>query len=232
MPMTTSTPSTPVSTAMRASSIWQRMWVRILAFRPSLQMASQSFRDCSEAAGEVSSRYSTPNLSRDLAMAILVSVSKKALANCSPSAQGRISRSEVAEMTRTGTSESALDDFKVRNVVQEVGCPRCIWVALLLRRCSIDTVGPMVTIRRASNSDHILRIFGRRTASLMITHSVRGGLQPDYQLFFFVAANFLISNSARPAAFRSGFLNPPTLSMKSLWGINIASMSTNSYMAQ
>ena len=48
-------------------------------------MASQSLRDCSEAAGEVSSRYSTPKASNAFAMAILVLVSKKALANCSPS---------------------------------------------------------------------------------------------------------------------------------------------------
>ena len=61
--------------------------MRILAFKPSLQMASQSARDCSEAAGDVSSMYSTPNASRALAMAILVLVSKKALANCSPSAK-------------------------------------------------------------------------------------------------------------------------------------------------
>ena len=61
------------------------MCVRILAFNPSLQIASQSLRDCSDAAGEVSSRYSTPKASNALAMAILVLVSKKALANCSPS---------------------------------------------------------------------------------------------------------------------------------------------------
>lgn len=65
--------------------MWQRMWVRILDLSPSLQMASQSARDCSEAAGEVSSMYSTPKASRALAIAILVLVSKKALANCSPS---------------------------------------------------------------------------------------------------------------------------------------------------
>jgi len=77
----------PVSTAIRASSIWHLMCVRILAFNPSLQIASQSLRDCSDAAGEVSSRYSTPKASNALAMAILVLVSKKALANCSPSAK-------------------------------------------------------------------------------------------------------------------------------------------------
>lgn len=75
----------PVSTAMRASSILQRMWVRILALKPSLQIASQSRRDCSEAAVDVSSMYSTPKASKALAMAILVLVSKNALANCSPS---------------------------------------------------------------------------------------------------------------------------------------------------
>ena len=63
----------------------QRIWVRILAFKPSLQIASQSSRDCSEAAVDVSSMYSTPKASKALAMAILVLVSKNALANCSPS---------------------------------------------------------------------------------------------------------------------------------------------------
>lgn len=61
--------------------------MRILDFKPSLQIASQSARDCSEAAGEVSSMYSTPKASRALAMAILVLVSKKAFANCSPSGE-------------------------------------------------------------------------------------------------------------------------------------------------
>ncbi len=59
--------------------------MRIFARNPSLQMASQSSLDCSDAAGEVSSIYSTPNASSALAIAILVLVSKKAFANCSPS---------------------------------------------------------------------------------------------------------------------------------------------------
>lgn len=50
-------------------------------------MASQSALDCSDAAGEVSSMYSTPKASSAFAIAILVLVSKKALANCSPSIQ-------------------------------------------------------------------------------------------------------------------------------------------------
>ena len=80
------------------------MCVRILAFSPSLQISSQSaphdwsipaykramkenspLLDCSDAAGLVSSMYSTPNASSALAIAILVLVSKKAFANCSPS---------------------------------------------------------------------------------------------------------------------------------------------------
>ena len=84
----------PVSTAILASSMWQRMWVRILALRPSLQIASQSARDCSDAAGDVSSRYSTPKASSALAIAILVLVSKKALANCSPSVRAYVQRAD------------------------------------------------------------------------------------------------------------------------------------------
>ena len=73
------------------------MWVRILALKLSLQMATQSRRDCSEAAGDVSSMYSTPNASRALAIAILVLVSKKALANCSPSVETRPQHNEFYE---------------------------------------------------------------------------------------------------------------------------------------
>lgn len=75
----------PVSTAIRASSMWHRIWVRILQRKPSLQISMQSNLDCSDAAGDVSSMYSTPKASRALAMAILVLVSKNAFANCSPS---------------------------------------------------------------------------------------------------------------------------------------------------
>ena len=41
-------------------------------------MISQSLRDCSEDAGEVSSMYSTPNASKAFAILTLVSVSKNA----------------------------------------------------------------------------------------------------------------------------------------------------------
>lgn len=60
-----------------------------LVFKPNLQIASQSLRDCSDAAGEVNSIQSTPNLSKAFAIRILVSVSKKAFANCSPSEKER-----------------------------------------------------------------------------------------------------------------------------------------------
>lgn len=75
--------------------------------RPSLQIASQCALDSGDAAGEVSSMYSTPNASSlydqpriavgvimlecsenwtyAFAILILVSRVKKALANCSPS---------------------------------------------------------------------------------------------------------------------------------------------------
>ena len=47
VPMTMSSPWTPVSRAFLTSSMWQRTWVRILAFlRPSLQMVLQSSYDC------------------------------------------------------------------------------------------------------------------------------------------------------------------------------------------
>ena len=87
-------------------------------------MASQSLRDCSDAAGEVSSRYSTPKASNALAMAILVLVSKKALANCSPSVLTRngqkTSSTGTARPKEAQTSQGAFDYFEVRNVVEEV----------------------------------------------------------------------------------------------------------------
>ena len=48
-------------------------------------MVSQSRRLPGLAAGEVTSRYSTPNSSSICAMVTFCSVEKKALANCSPS---------------------------------------------------------------------------------------------------------------------------------------------------
>jgi len=127
--------SIPVSTAIRASSIWHLMCVRILAFNPSLQIASQSLRDCSDATGEVSSRYSTPKASNALAMAILVLVSKKALANCSPSVFERENNSErLTRMTRPTekqTSERAFYNFEVGDIVEEIGGSGSIGVSVL-----------------------------------------------------------------------------------------------------
>jgi len=39
----------------------------------------------------------------------------------------------VSGTIKAETSESALNDFKVRNVVQKVGRPRSVWIAALLR---------------------------------------------------------------------------------------------------
>lgn len=60
VPPSSSTRNAPLSQAILASSMWQRMWVRILDLRPMLQILMQSRRLCSDAAGEVSSMYSTP----------------------------------------------------------------------------------------------------------------------------------------------------------------------------
>lgn len=122
VPITTSTPSTPVIHRVRsASSIRPSACMRTSFYRDSgivhmtpdvrqnLGLQSEladslaictyrdvrgvdditrryaPLRDCSEATGLVSSMYSTPKASNALAIAILVLVSKKALANCSPS---------------------------------------------------------------------------------------------------------------------------------------------------
>lgn len=60
--------------------MWQRMWVRILDLSPMLQILMQSSRLCSDAAGDVSSMYSTPKSDSAWAIRHLVSVSKKAFA--------------------------------------------------------------------------------------------------------------------------------------------------------
>ena len=56
----------------------QQKELRELALSPNLQMSSQSRRDCSDDAGDVSSMYSTPNSSKAFAILIFMSVSKKA----------------------------------------------------------------------------------------------------------------------------------------------------------
>jgi hypothetical protein len=63
----------------------------------------------------VSSMYSTPNASSALAIAILVLVSKKALANCSPSVRSEFSGESIAvEGGRDRhTSEGGLYDLEV-----------------------------------------------------------------------------------------------------------------------
>ena len=72
VPMTTSSPSTPVSSAILASSLWQRMWVRMRACRPSPTIVLTSSRQPGDASGEVSSRYSTPKPSKAMGDADLL----------------------------------------------------------------------------------------------------------------------------------------------------------------
>src|SRR5256886_1653315 len=85
VPNRMSMPSTHVSTATRASSMWQRTCVSTFALSGSAAIVRQSSNDWGDATGEVSSMYSTPNASSIFAMAILSAVVKCALENCSPS---------------------------------------------------------------------------------------------------------------------------------------------------
>ena len=85
VPITTSSPFTPVSNATAASSLWQRMWVRMRAFSFSATMVRTSSAQPGDASGDVSSRYSTPNSSSACATRIFCSRVKSALINCSPS---------------------------------------------------------------------------------------------------------------------------------------------------
>ena len=140
----------PVSTAILASSMWQRMWVRILALRPSLQIASQSARDCSDAAGDVSSRYSTPKASSALAIAILVLVSKKALANCSPSVRAYIQRADPRNHMAV-CSPRSVDSmilkfetlFKKSDARGAYGLRFCCWDGPALTLFSIPTMSAL-----------------------------------------------------------------------------------------
>src|SRR5256886_17363217 len=85
VPKSTSIPSAPVPTATRASSRWQRTWVRTFARSGSAATVRRSASDCGEAHGEVNSRYSTPNSSSFSAIATFCAGVKWAGANCSPS---------------------------------------------------------------------------------------------------------------------------------------------------
>ena len=78
-------PVTPASIDACTSSTTQRACEITFARSPSPAMRSASRCDCGDAAGEVTSTYSTPNASSAVAIAILSSVRKLACENCSPS---------------------------------------------------------------------------------------------------------------------------------------------------
>ncbi len=78
-------PRTPVSTAALTSSTTQREWVSTRAASPALTSWIASRCDWGEAAGLVTSMYSTPKVSSARAISSLSSVRKEALENCSPS---------------------------------------------------------------------------------------------------------------------------------------------------
>src|SRR5512133_3097042 len=78
-------PRTPVSSAARTSSRTQREWVMTRAPSPSFTISAASRWDCGDAAGEVTSTYSTPKVSSARAISSFSSGRKCAFANCSPS---------------------------------------------------------------------------------------------------------------------------------------------------
>jgi len=91
-------------------------------------MTSQSRRDCSLAAGEVSSMYSTPKESSALAISIFFSVSKKAFANCSPSLCTCMHQRTVCEGDRIITKvDSMIAKSGTRNKKPSaLGCPELV----------------------------------------------------------------------------------------------------------
>jgi hypothetical protein len=81
------------------------------------------------------------------------------------------------ELIKIETSESTLDDLKVRNVVQEVRCPRRIWVTVLRpRRVSVGPIvvsGAVVCMGAISLSldrNHILNTLGTCVAAFKRRH--------------------------------------------------------------
>src|SRR5574341_2501817 len=119
-------PRTPVSIAAFTSSTTQRAWVITLAPRLSFAMSAASFCDCGDAAGEVTSTYSTPKASRARAISSLSSVRNEARANCSPSRRVEsisFQRSEVMVGSRSPAERVLLlqiaDDAAGRRVGAE-----------------------------------------------------------------------------------------------------------------
>jgi hypothetical protein len=100
-------------------------------------------------------------------MAILVLVSKNALANCSPSkfATCELKNAHREEMKDERTSQSALNDVEVRDVAEEIGRTRCIGIALLF--LTVTTICP----RRISiNRNHLGPVIGKGIAVCVRAH--------------------------------------------------------------
>jgi len=104
------------------------------------------------------------------------------------------------------TSESALNDFKVRNVVQKVGRPRSVWVAALLRTRMSSAVGAMRAIEAAllaPHGNHILNAICRSIDSLRRAH-LRWGLLCELWLNNLRLGAFLMTTL--PFSFSSHFI--------------------------
>lgn len=87
---------------------------------------------------------------------------------------------EAPGTTWAETSESALNDLKVGNVVQKVGCPRSIWIAALGRRrasvgpigmsSTVGATGAIETVLLDLDGDQILNTIRGVIAGLMRAH--------------------------------------------------------------
>jgi hypothetical protein len=112
-----------------------------LAFKPSLQMASQSALDCSEAAGEVNSIYANC-ISRFLKFVVFHSVTHVVNAEIIQSLGDLdlLLRVEKGICKLFTLSQSTLDDLEIRYVAQEVA-DRLVWVRAVRMRVGLGLDG-------------------------------------------------------------------------------------------
>lgn len=118
--MTTSTPSTPVSTAILASSMWQRTWVRILACRGALvlgELCGVIWRSDLEA--ELADRLAvTARLLRGSRRGQLDVVDAEVIEGLGNLDLGLGVEEGVGELL--AFSQGALDDLEARDIAEEV----------------------------------------------------------------------------------------------------------------
>lgn len=120
VPMTTSTPSTPVSTAILASSMWQRTWVRILAYHRALvlgELCGAIWRSDLEA--ELADRLAVAaRLLRGSRRGQLDVVDAEVIEGLGNLDLGLGVEEGVGELL--AFSQGALDDLEARDIAEEV----------------------------------------------------------------------------------------------------------------